>query len=216
MSMASAGEAPRTMPGDAGTSGLPDASAPQQEPTSEERLRKVTIGELRPFAGRIEIVDYDPSWPRLFEQAAKTISEALASRLLLIEHVGSTSVPGLAAKPRLDLLMVVADPVDEAAYVPALEAIGYALRIREEDWYQHRLLQGTDPAMNLHVFAPDCPEVGRMLRFRDWLRSNESDRSLYEQTKRELATKEWKYGQNYADAKSAVVEGILARASGKI
>jgi GrpB-like predicted nucleotidyltransferase (UPF0157 family) len=214
--MASARETPRTMPGGAGSSGLSDAPAPQQEPTSEERLRKVTIGELRPLAGRIEIVDYDPSWPQLFEQAAKKIKVALESRLLLIEHVGSTSVPGLAAKPRLDLLLVVADPVDEATYVPALEAIGHTLRIREEDWYQHRLLQGTDPAMNLHVFAPDCPEVGRMLRFRDWLRGNESDRRLYEQTKRELATKEWKYGQNYADAKSAVVEGILARASGKI
>jgi GrpB-like predicted nucleotidyltransferase (UPF0157 family) len=132
--------------------------------------------------------------------------------VLVLEHVGSTSVPGLAAKPRIDLLLVVADSADEAAYVPALEAARYGLRIREPDWYEHRMFTGPDTAVNLHVFSSECPEIDRMVLFRDWLRGNEPDRHLYECTKRELARRTWVYVQQYADAKSTVVEEIIARA----
>lgn len=142
-----------------------------------------------------------------------TIRSVLGDRLLRIEHVGSTSVPELAAKPRLDLLLVVASSADEAAYVPALEAAGYVLRIREPQWHEHRLLTGLDTDVNLHVFSPGCPEIERMLRFRNWLRENKPDRDLYACTKRELARRDWKYTQEYADAKTAVVEEILARAA---
>jgi GrpB-like predicted nucleotidyltransferase (UPF0157 family) len=167
-----------------------------------------------PQVGQILIVDYDPEWPRLFEREAERIEAALGERVLLIEHVGSTSVPGLAAKPRIDVLLVVEDSADEPAYVPALEAAAYVLRIREPDWYEHRMFNGPDTDINLHVFSPGCPEIERMLLFRNWLRSNAADRRLYERTKRELARKDWKYVQNYADAKTAVVEEILARARG--
>jgi GrpB-like predicted nucleotidyltransferase (UPF0157 family) len=136
----------------------------------------------------------------------------LGDRVLLLEHVGSTSVPGLAAKPRIDILLAVADSADEAQYVMALEDVGYILRIREPHWYQHRMFNGPDTPMNLHVFSFGCVEIDRMLRFRDWLRSHEADRVLYERTKRELAARRWKYTQQYADAKSAVVEEILLRA----
>ncbi len=121
-------------------------------------------------------------------------------------------MPGLAAKPWIDMLLVVADSSDEPAYVPALEATGYVLRIREPDWYEHRMFHRSDPGVHLHVFSPDCSEVERMLLFRDRLRSNETDRRLYERTKRELARREWAYVQNYADAKAAVVEEIIVRA----
>jgi GrpB-like predicted nucleotidyltransferase (UPF0157 family) len=130
----------------------------------------------------------------------------------MIEHVGSTSVPGLAAKPRIDVLLVVADSADEPAYAPPLEAAGYVLRIREPDWHEHRVFKGPDTDINLHVFASGSPEIERMLLFRDRLRTNVSDRQLYEQTKRRLAEKQWRYTQNYADAKTEVVEEILARA----
>jgi GrpB-like predicted nucleotidyltransferase (UPF0157 family) len=110
------------------------------------------------------------------------------------------------------MLLVVADSADEPSYVPALEGAGYVLRIREPDWYEHRVFKGPDTDINLHVFSPGCPEIERMLLFRDWLRGNESDRQLYERTKRELAGKDWKYVQNYADAKNQVVDEILARA----
>jgi GrpB-like predicted nucleotidyltransferase (UPF0157 family) len=121
-------------------------------------------------------------------------------------------VPNLAAKPILDIVLVVADSADEASYVPALEQTGYVLRNREPAWYEHRVLKGVEPTVNLHVFSPGCPETERMVRMRDWLRTHEDDRALYEKTKRELAQRTWKYVQNYADAKTAVVEAILARA----
>ena len=136
----------------------------------------------------------------------------LGDRVLQLEHVGSTSIPRLAAKPIVDMLLVVADSAGEKAYVPAMEAAGYVLRIREPEWYEHRLFKGSDANINLHVFSKECPEIERMLLFRDYLRSNDADRELYERTKRDLAKRNWKYVQNYADAKTAVVEEIIARA----
>lgn len=129
-----------------------------------------------------------------------------------IEHAGSTSVPGLAAKPVIDIVLVVADSADENAYAPALESAGYVLRIREPDWFEHRLFKGLDPETNLHVFSEGCSEIDRTLVFRDWLRANPADRDLYERTKRELASQEWEHIQNYADAKTAVIGEMLARA----
>ena len=185
---------------------------PEQAPLTEEQIRAAHVGEVVPQAGPIHIVAYDPAWPQLFEREAKRIRATLGDQVLLLEHVGSTSVPGLAAKPRIDLLLVVANSADESAYVPALEAAAYVLRIREPEWYEHRMFTGPDTAINLHVFSPGCPEIHRMLLFRNRLRNNPSDRQLYERTKRELARLDWKYTQNYADAKAHVVEEILARA----
>ncbi len=192
-------------------SSTPSTSA-QHLPLTEEEMRAVYIGELKPLTGLITISTYDPEWPILFEQEATRIRAALGDRIVLLEHVGSTSVPGLAAKPLIDILLVVPNSADEPAYVPAMEAAGYVLSIREPDWHEHRLFKGPDININLHVFSPGSPEIERMLTFRDWLRSNASDRQLYERTKRELAQKEWKYTQNYADAKTEVVEEILERA----
>lgn len=129
-----------------------------------------------------------------------------------MEHVGSTSVPGLCAKPIIDMLLVVADSADEQSYVPALEAAGYRLRIREPEWFEHRLLKGPDVDINLHVFSAGAPEVGRMLRFRDWLRSNEADRERYARAKRSLAQRVWRHVQHYADAKTSVIQEIMDRA----
>ena len=181
-------------------------------PLTEEQIRAAQVGELVPLVAPIQIVDYDPEWPRLYEREAERVQSTLSDRALLIEHVGSTSVPGLAAKPKIDMLLVVANSADESAYVPALETAAYVLTIREPDWYEHRMFKGPDTDINLHVFSSGCREIDRMLLFRDWLRSNESDRRLYERTKRELARNNWKYMQNYADAKTAIVEKILARA----
>ena len=179
---------------------------------TEEEIRAAHVGEPTRLDGSIELVDYDPAWPQLFAREAERVRAALGDGVRVLEHVGSTSVPGLAAKPRIDMLLVVADSTDEAAYMPALEAAGYVLHIREPDWYEHRMFKGPDTAVNLHVFSPGCPEIERMLLFRDWLRGNAADRHLYERTKRELARRTWAYGQHYADAKSPVVEEIIARA----
>lgn len=181
-------------------------------PLTEEQIRSAQVGELVPLVAPIQIVDYDPEWPRLYEREAARVQSALGDRVLLLEHVGSTSVPGLAAKPKIDMLLVVANTADEPSYVPALETAGYVLTIREPDWYEHRMFKGPDTDINLHVFSSGCTEIDRMLLFRNWLRSNESDRLLYERTKRQLARNNWKYMQNYADAKTAVVQEILTRA----
>jgi GrpB-like predicted nucleotidyltransferase (UPF0157 family) len=170
------------------------------------------VGQAEPSSGPIVLVDYDAEWPRLFAREAERIREALGERALQIEHAGSTSVPGLPAKPILDIVLAVADSANEPAYVPALEAAGYVLRIREPEWFEHRLLKGPDTNVNLHVFSRGCSEIERMLLFRDWLRAHESDRVLYERAKRKLAQQDWQYTQHYADAKSAVVEEIIARA----
>ena len=181
-------------------------------PMTEEQLRQSTVGELKPFESSIILVEYDPVWAENFAREARRINAALGDRALRVEHVGSTSVPGLMAKPIIDILLVVADSADEPSYVPALEAAGYVLRIREPDWHQHRLFKGPDININLHIFTQSSEEIRRTLLLRDWLRTNEADRELYARTKRELAIKKWKYVQNYADAKGEVIEGILARA----
>jgi GrpB-like predicted nucleotidyltransferase (UPF0157 family) len=184
------------------------------EPLSEEEILAATVGERRPHNGTIPLAPYDPAWPAAYEQLAALIREALGDEVLLLEHVGSTAVPGLAAKPIIDILLAVADSADEAAYVPPLEERGFVLRIREPNWHEHRMLMTPIAEGHLHVFTAGCEEIERMLRFRDRLRSHPEDRQLYEDAKKELAARTWKYVQNYADAKSAVVEGILARASG--
>ena len=178
---------------------------------TEEELRASRVSGP-PSSGPVVLVESDPEWPRLFEREAERIRAALGERALQIEHTGSTSIPGLAAKPVIDILLVVADSAEEAAYVPPLEAAGYVLCIREPDWFEHRVVKGTDPTANVHVFSTGCVEIERMLLFRDRLRANDAERELYEETKRELARREWKFVQHYADAKSEVVEAIIERA----
>jgi GrpB-like predicted nucleotidyltransferase (UPF0157 family) len=180
-------------------------------PLTDEEIRAATVGELPEHNATIELAEYDPKWPRLYEREAARIRGALGPKALRIEHVGSTSVPGLAAKPLVDIVLVVADTRQEDEYVPPLEAAGYVLRIREPDWFEHRLFKGPDTNVNVHTFSEGCEEVDRMIAFRDWLRTHDDDRDLYLAAKRELAQREWKYVQNYADAKSTVVREILAR-----
>ncbi len=194
--------------------GAPDVAPPERLPTTEEELRAAHVDQQPTrLDGPVLLVDYDPAWPALYARDAERIRAALGERVLLLEHVGSTSVPGLAAKPKIDMLLGVADSADEAAYVPTMEAAGYVLHIREPDWHEHRLFKGPDTDINLHVLTAGHPEIARMLLFRDWLRDNESDRRLYERAKRELAARTWTYTQHYADAKTAVVEEIIARAT---
>jgi len=162
-------------------------------------------------SSQIQIMDYDPLWPEVFRGEADRIRALLGYRALQIEHTGSTSVPGLAAKPIIDILLVVADSSDEPSYVPILERAGYSLGIREPNWHEHRMFKGPTADINLHVFSSGCSEINRILNFRDWLRGNAADRDLYERTKRDLAEKEWPDVQDYANAKTAVIEEILAR-----
>ena len=166
----------------------------------------------------IKIVDYDPDWPIKFEWHAKVIADALGPSALRIEHIGSTSVPGLAAKPIIDILVVVPDSTNESAYLPQLEAAGYVLRVREPDWNEHRMFRTPGKDVHIHIYSAGCQEIERCLTFRDRLRKNADDKNRYENTKRQLATKEWSDMDAYAKAKTKVVESIIgaAHASGEI
>ena len=168
--------------------------------------------QTEPGKVRVRLFAHDPNWPSQFAALADRIRSALGDRVLVLEHVGSTAVPGLSAKPIIDIVLAVADSTDEASYVPALEAQGFAFRLREPHWYEHRLLRAPGPEGNLHVFSAGCEEIDRMLAFRDWLRQDERDRRHYEEAKRELAAREWVRGQDYADAKTDVIREILSRA----
>ena len=166
----------------------------------------------------IRVVDYDPVWPQQFETHAGRITDALGRAALRIEHVGSTSVPGLAAKPVIDILVVVPDSADESVYLPRLKAAGYVLRVREPDWHEHRMFRTPEQDVHVHVYSAGCAEIARNLTFRDRLRRNSDDRTRYERTKRELAAREWPDMNAYAEAKTEVIESILAasHAAGEI
>jgi GrpB-like predicted nucleotidyltransferase (UPF0157 family) len=178
----------------------------------DEYMASVTIGARRRVDGPIVLAEPDPEWPALYAREAARVRDVLGDRVLLLEHVGSTSIPGLPAKPIIDMLLGVADSADEPAYVPSMEAAGYVLRIREPDWHEHRLFKGPDTDINLHTFSAGSSEIERMLAFRDWLRTDTAERDLYLARKRELAGQHWTYVQDYADAKGEVVEAIIARA----
>ncbi|HSU16821.1 GrpB family protein [Longimicrobium sp.] len=165
----------------------------------------------------IRIAEYDPGWPAVFERHARIIAGALGGRALRSEHIGSTSVPGLAAKPVVDILVVVPDSADESAYLSPLREAGYVLRVREPDWHEHRMLRTPERDVHVHVYSEGCAEIGRYLAFRDRLRASDEDRRRYEAVKRELAAREWPDMNDYANAKTEVVESILAasRAAGE-
>jgi GrpB-like predicted nucleotidyltransferase (UPF0157 family) len=178
----------------------------------DDYMVDVTVGTRRRIDGPIHLADYDPAWPLHYEREAARVRDLLGDRVHLLEHVGSTSVPGLPAKPIIDMLLVVADSGDEPAYVPPMEAGGYTVRIREPDWHEHRVFKGPDTDVNLHTFSDGSTEIERMLAFRDRLRTHDDERELYLATKRELAARHWAYVQDYADAKGEIVEAIIARA----
>jgi GrpB-like predicted nucleotidyltransferase (UPF0157 family) len=176
-------------------------------------------GAVRPFAERVDVVEPDPVWAQWFGLVREAVLGALGGAALAVDHVGSTSVPDLPAKPVVDALLQVVDSGDEEAYVPALEAVGFRVRVREPEWLEHRVLSrrvadGDRFDVNLHVLSPGTgdEEIRRMLGFRDWLRAHPDDRDRYAAVKRDLARREWRYVQDYADAKGDVVEDILRRA----
>ena len=179
----------------------------------QAELDKLFVGGAAPRHDKpIHLAPYNPDWPEWYEREATRIRTALGDRVRVLEHAGSTSVPGLSAKPVIDIALAVADSGDEDAYVPDMVAAGYRLTIREPDWYEHRLFKGPDTNINLHTFTEGSLEIRRMLAFRDRLRSHPEELAAYEAAKQELAGRTWAFVQDYADAKGMVVEAIISRA----
>jgi GrpB-like predicted nucleotidyltransferase (UPF0157 family) len=162
----------------------------------------------------IEIVPYRSDWPLQFERHAERIRTALGERALQIEHIGSTSVNGLAAKPIVDMLVTVVDPSDEDRYLPDMLTLGYELRVREPDFDEHRMFRTRARDVHIHIFPAGSGEVQRHLLFRDFLRSNPEVRDDYAALKRELSTRDWQDMNEYADAKSPFIDGVIKRARG--
>ena len=181
-----------------------------REPSLADHLREALVHGLQLVW--VEVVDYDEQWPSYFERYRAGLVSVLGDRASFVEHIGSTSVPGLAAKPVIDIVVGLQDPEDEPAYIPDLEAAGYQVRVRETG---HRCLRGEQEAMpvNLHCYRTGADEVGRYLLFRDRLRASPADRDLYAGVKRTLAGRQWPDMNFYAEAKSPTIEKILRRAT---
>jgi GrpB-like predicted nucleotidyltransferase (UPF0157 family) len=176
--------------------------------------RSAWVAGKRPRSG-IEVVEPDPAWPWAFAQVEDRIRAALGDAALAVEHVGSTAVPGLPAKPVIDVDLTVADPADEGAWLPALESAGFELVIREPWWHEHRCLTSEDPRSNLHVFGPDSPEPVRHRLFRDWLVEHPEDRDRYRDAKLGAASEANAAGEHVMDynaRKEPVIREIYDRA----
>jgi GrpB-like predicted nucleotidyltransferase (UPF0157 family) len=157
----------------------------------------------------IQIVDYDPAWPRRFAQERDRIASALGATARRIDHIGSTAVPGLAAKPIVDLQVSVPDVDDQAAYLDRLLAAGYQLRVREPG---HIMVRTPELNVHVHVCSAGSEWERRHLLLRDWLRRDADDRDAYGRLKRDLAEREWPDMNAYAAAKGPLIAAITQRA----
>jgi GrpB-like predicted nucleotidyltransferase (UPF0157 family) len=182
---------------------------PPYDPHSPDADPSRPVNTKTAIDGQVALVDYDPAWTAMFQRQADRIRSALGDRALMVEHIGSTSVPGLIAKPCIDIALVVADAGDDDAYVPDLQQAGYVLRISEVFHDEpHRVFKASDMNVNVHVHSQGSSEAAREIAFRDWLRGHPDDRDHYASAKRELAGRTWRYMQDYADAKDTVVAEI--------
>lgn len=181
------------------------------DPYDTNASRDIPINTPTPVGGQVVLVPYDDAWPTIFESEAAHVRAALGDKALMVEHIGSTAVPGLEAKPCVDILVAVENSADEAAYVPDLDAAGFVLRGRHPEWHEHRVFKSKRINVNLHVWSEDSSEIARHLDFRDWLRENEDDRNLYAEGKRRAAAGNHETIDDYNDAKNDVIQQIQNR-----
>jgi GrpB-like predicted nucleotidyltransferase (UPF0157 family) len=174
---------------------------------SEPDLDRILIGGRE--GGRVRLVPYRPGWALRFERERERIATALGRAARRIEHVGSTSVPGLDAKPIVDIVVAVEDPAD-AGVRAALEGAGYVLRVDEGS--EHRMFRTPERDVHVHLWVAGSRDVARHLEFRDRLRSSEADRRAYAALKHRLAEREWDDVNDYAAAKSPLIAEIIKRA----
>ena len=180
-------------------------------PQTTEEIKGANVDKLKELNSQIFLEKYNEQWPVEYQKQKILILQALSHLKISIEHVGPTSVPGLSAKPIIDIVLEVPDSSNEESYVPQLESKKFKLKIREPNWWEHRMLKNKTNSINLHIFTCDCPEVLKMIKFRDHLRSNISSLKLYQSKKQQLASRTWKYTQNYADAKTEVIKKIFRK-----
>ncbi|GAA2589932.1 GrpB family protein [Winogradskya consettensis] len=179
--------------------------------TPEQEAEGVVGPPPKQWVGPVTIVDYDPSWPDRYNALRPPIDAALGDLIISAGHIGSTSVPGLAAKPVIDIDVVIDDTEDESRYVPPLERIGYRLLLRHPWWQGHRMLINADADVHLHIWPHDAAEPVRHRLLRDWLRTHPEDRDLYATTKQHLARETADRPEDYTMAKNTVIDAIFTR-----
>lgn len=179
----------------------------QPDPELERWLDESVIGERQP--GRVRLVEYDPEWPARFERTRVGLIGALGPTAMRIEHVGSTAVPGMVAKPVIDVLVTVDDVEDEPRYLPAIVELGYELRVRAD---RHRMFRPPSREAHVHVCSEGGREAHDYLLLRDRLRRSPEDRAAYARLKRRLAAEDWPDVNYYAEAKGPLIDEILVRA----
>lgn len=184
------------------------------DPFAPNADRSIPVNTPTPVGGPVVLLDYDPEWARMYEREASFIRSALEEKALVLEHIGSTAVPGLSAKPCIDILLGVEDSADEGSYIPELDAAGFVLRMRHPDWNEHRVLKSERINVNLHVWSVGHSEIRRHIAFRDWLRSHPDDRNAYNDAKLQIATGNFDTMPDYAEAKNEIIATIHARISG--
>ena len=159
-----------------------------EEITRHHGQREVIYVGARPTDYTLRVEEPDPTWPQQYAALEAEVRTVLGERVIEIQHIGSTAVPGLPAKPIIDVDLTVPDPTAESSYVPDLERLGLVHWLTEPDWHQHRLLKRlTEPRVHLHVFGPECPEPVRHRMFRDHLLADSEDRARYAEAKRAAA-----------------------------
>lgn len=173
-----------------------------------EKLEIGIIGGIEKTV--IQIVDYNENWPIKFEKHSKKINDTLGAIAINVEHIGSTSVPDLAAKPIIDILLIVKDSSNESKYLKPMQDAGYELRVREPDFHEHRMFRTTEKDVHIHVLSKGSNEIDRYLVFRNHLRLNAADRIEYESIKRKLVANEWADMNEYARAKTKIIERIIS------
>jgi GrpB-like predicted nucleotidyltransferase (UPF0157 family) len=160
--------------------------------------------------GELYLLDYQPAWPRLFEEEAERIRAACGDRLVGIEHIGSTSIPGLAAKPILDIMPLLVSFEEGFDIVPNMEGLGYEYKGEYGIPRRHYFVKGTPRTHHVHMYEADDDEVVRHLLFRDYLREYADTAAEYESLKRRLAAEVPR--EDYPEAKTGFVAQVLARA----
>lgn len=177
--------------------------------------RRPDVTGVELFGGVVKrdlvLIDSDPSWPKAFAQHEDRVRVALGAKAREVEHIGSTSVPGLAAKPIIDILVTVDDITSEEDYLDPLLSAGYQLRVCEPG---HRMVRTPALDVHIHIHESGDPAGIDYLLLRDHLRRDSADRELYERIKRELVRSDWPNMNAYAEAETAVITQIKERARG--
>lgn len=181
------------------------------DPFAPNADRTIPMNTPTPIDGRVALVAYDPAWIQMYEDEAAIVRRALGAKALRVEHIGSTAVPGLIAKPCIDILLAVADSADEDAYLPEMDAAGFVLRMRHPEWNEHRVFKSERINVNLHVWSMGSAEIDRHLAFRDWLRAHPEDRDAYADAKRRIAAEHIGTMSDYSAMKDEIVAQITAR-----